>query len=68
MLISNSEFEVYGEEYEKLSPYDTKSAYIYLLQNINGFKRLFIINNQTAKIKLVIHSTYLPKVSVSVGL
>lgn len=45
LLVAKHKFEVYGENYEKIVTYDTKTdEIIYLLENVLDYKRFFIVN------------------------
>ena len=58
---AHGRFEVYGEMFEKLSPFDTKSSEtIYVLENFPEFRRFYLINKRRYKIEFIIQSVQRP--------
>jgi hypothetical protein len=60
VIAGEGKFEVYGEAFEKIAPYDTKmQEIIYLLENVEEYKRFFIINRKRINLRMTIHGTIL---------
>lgn len=61
LLYSKERFELYGEDFERLYPFESKITYmIYHVENLNNFRRLFIINRKSAEIHLRIAPIFTP--------
>lgn len=61
IIRSPGRFEVYGESYEKLSPFDTKTKEtIYVLENILDYRRFFIVNRRRYPVHFALHSISRP--------
>lgn len=63
VIRSLGKFQVYGENYERLSPYDTKDKeVIYLLENMLEYRRVFIINARRFAIHIAIQPVIRPQI------
>lgn len=55
ILRSLGKFQVFGENYERLSPYDTKDKEnIYLFENMQDYRRIFVINSRRFTIHIIV--------------